>query len=589
MNGPGVDPFVIAMLSFPAVGAFVASRQPRNAIGWIMLGIGGLGAIDAVLAIYTAYALDIRPGSLPRPDVALAIRGAMWVPVIGVMGTFLILLFPDGRLPTLRWRRWAQFCAAAIILPFFMILVAPGSYGFLGYPDITNPMGIEALRPFMDAAFSLLMLIPIAIVGCAVALIQRFRRSHGQERLQLKWFAGAAGVVAALYLAMMALSLPYNAAGRPPPDWIEALNVSVMSFVLIPVAAGIAILKYRLYDIDIIINKTVVYTTLAGFVTAVYVAIVVGVGAVVNTGGRPNLALSIAATAIVAIAFDPVRRRVQRFANRLVFGERATPYEVLSRFSETIASSYGVEELLPRTAAMLRDATGATQACVWLRVDDSLVVGAVSPTESIEQLEPRRLSPDGLPALPGSLSSPVYHQGELLGVLTITKGRGESVTPAERELLASLASQAGQVLRNARLTSELQARLDQLATQAHEIRLSRQRIVAAQDDERRGLERNIHDGAQQHLVALAVKLKLARTLAGRAPERAEGLLDELRHAVDDAVETLRELAAGVYPAALENNGLAAALTEQAGAMPVRTEIHADVTHLPLETAATVYF
>ena len=241
-NGSGVDPFAIASLSFPVVGALIASRQPRNALGWVMLGVGVGWGFGALLGIYSRYGLTIRPGSLPRPDIALALSEPGWIPVIGLMGTFLILLFPNGRLPSPRWRPWAWFSAIALVLSFIAILIQPGSFTESGYPNVRNPLGVEALRPFSGLALLTIALIPISIVGCAVGLIRRFRRSHGQERLQLKWFAAAGSVVAAVYLVLMALSLPFNVTGREPPSWVEvASNIGIYAFVLIPLATAVAI------------------------------------------------------------------------------------------------------------------------------------------------------------------------------------------------------------------------------------------------------------------------------------------------------------------------------------------------------------
>jgi len=241
-NGSGVDPFAIASLSFPVVGALIASRQPRNALGWVMLGVGVGWGFGALLGIYSRYGLTIRPGSLPRPDIALALSEPGWIPVIGLMGTFLILLFPNGRLPSPRWRPWAWFSAIALVLSFIAILIQPGSFTESGYPNVRNPLGVEALRPFSGLALLTIALIPISIVGCSVGLIRRFRRSHGQERLQLKWFAAAGSVVAAVYLVLMALSLPFNVTGREPPSWVEvASNIGIYAFVLIPLATAVAI------------------------------------------------------------------------------------------------------------------------------------------------------------------------------------------------------------------------------------------------------------------------------------------------------------------------------------------------------------
>jgi signal transduction histidine kinase len=344
-----------------------------------------------------------------------------------------------------------------------------------------------------------------------------------------------------------------------------------------PVTIAISILKYRLYDIDVVINKTVVYGALAMFITAVYVGIVVGIGTLIGQGDRPNLGLSILATAVVAIAFQPVRERVQRFANRLVYGKRATPYEVLSHFAERMASTYAADELLPQMARTLAEGTGAARAEVWLTVGRELRPAAWWPDDLPVRARPTALDGDGMLGSPDSdLFIPVRDRGEVLGGLAIAKGRGEPVTEGDEKLLSDLASQAGLVLRNVKLIEELRA--------------SRQRIVSAQDEERRRIERNIHDGAQQQLVALNVKLGLARTLVSKDLEKTEELITQLQSETQDTLGNLRDLARGVYPPLLRDKGLLAALEAQARKAPIPVEVQADgVGRFEQDTEAAVYF
>ena len=293
--------------------------------------------------------------------------------------------------------------------------------------------------------------------------------------------------------------------------------------------------------------------------------------------------LSIVATAIVAVAFQPVREQLQRVANRLVYGKRATPYEVLSQFSERVAETYGAEEALPKMARVLAEGTGAERALVWLRAGTLLRPAAAWPESGGAAQEPVRVLGDNMPDLPGDEAVPVQHQGELLGGLTVTKRSGESLTPIERKLLDDLAHQAGLVLKNVGLTAELLARLEDL-------RASRQRLVAAQDEERRRLERNLHDGAQQNLVAIKVKLGLAEMLAAKDPARAKELLAQLKGDTDEALETLRSLARGIYPPLLAEKGLAAALESQARKATLPVDVEADgVGRFPQDTEAAVYF
>ena len=347
-----------------------------------------------------------------------------------------------------------------------------------------------------------------------------------------------------------------------------------VTLVGIPVATAIAIFKYRLYDIDVVIRKTVVFGALAVFITAVYVGIVVGIGTAIGTRGEPSVGLSILATAVVAVAFQPVRERVQRVANRLVYGERATPYEALSTFASTMATSYAADDLLPRMTEVMVSGTGASRAEVWLKVDETLHRAAEHPPGA--SVAPVLQVPDGqLPEIPGATRSvPVRHRGELLGALSLTKALGAPVTPAEGDLLADLAAQAGLVLRNVSLITELKA--------------SRQRIVAAQDEERRRLERDIHDGAQQRLVGLAIRFGLLERLANDEQDR--GRLGTLRTESQEALQELRDLARGIFPPLLADQGLVIALRAQAGRVPLPVQVHANgVGRYRQDVEAAVYF
>jgi signal transduction histidine kinase len=359
--------------------------------------------------------------------------------------------------------------------------------------------------------------------------------------------------------------------------------LEVVGAAVFPATIAIAILRYRLYDIDLVISRTLVYGSLAVFITAVYVGIVVGIGTLVGSGGRPNIALSIVATAIVAVAFQPVRERLQKVANRLVYGKRATPYEVLSQFSERVAESYAADDVLPRMARVLAEGTGAERAEVWLRGSDRLRVAATWPVDANGRAS-LPVTGQLLPTIPDTdRAVPVRHQGQLLGALTVSKRRGEALTPVEEKLLTDLAAQAGLVLKNVGLTAELLARLE-------ELRASRQRLVAAQDEERRRLERNLHDGAQQNLVALKVKLGLAEAYAEKDPEKARKLLGEIKSDADEALETLRDLARGIYPPLLADKGLVAALESQARKATVPVEIRADgIGRYSQDIEAAVYF
>jgi signal transduction histidine kinase len=415
------------------------------------------------------------------------------------------------------------------------------------------------------------------LVAAAAAPLVRMRKAGGDERQQLKWIAYAV-IISASAVVVLKISTLFPGF----PAWPSDLAVAAGFGGAVPVAAGISIFKHRLYDIDLVISRTLVYGSLAVLITAIYVGIAVGIGTLIGSAGKPNLALSIVATAVVAVGFQPARERVQRLADRAVYGKRATPYEVLSQFSERVAESYASEDVLPRMARVLGEGTNADLAEVWLRRDEALHRAAAFP---LDDAAPAAVHLNGTAlAIPGADRSVVVrHQGEVLGALTVTKRRGEQITPIEVKLMDDLAHQAGLVLKNVGLTADLQARLV-------ELRASRQRLVAAQDDERRRLERNLHDGAQQHLVALKVKLGLAEMLLGRDEQRAYATLGQLKDDADEALETLRDLARGIYPPLLANRGLATALSAQARKATLPVTIEADgVGRYSQDTEAALYF
>ena len=291
----------------------------------------------------------------------------------------------------------------------------------------------------------------------------------------------------------------------------------------------------------------------------------VGIGSFAQHLASQNLLLSIVATAVVAVAFHPVRERIQRLANWLVFGKRATPYEVLTELSGRMTGTIANEDLLNRMAQLIAEGTGALRADVWLRSGAAFKDSAVWPalaglTAAIDA------AGDAPPQVAGADQVKlVRHQGEVLGALSLRKRPGERLTPTEDRMLGDLAAQAGLVLRNLSLTEQLLERLEK-------VKASRQRLVAAQDEERRRIERNIHDGAQQQLVALAIKLTLTELLIGVDEQGERELLAELSLDAAEAVENLRDLARGIYPPLLAERGMVAALRAQAAKAPVPVDI-----------------
>ncbi|MGH2679371.1 MAG: histidine kinase [Actinomycetota bacterium] len=581
----------LAYLVFPAVGALVLSRRASNPVGWLMLVMGPVFGTQTLAGEWAIYALLTNPG-FRGGVVASWVAGWVWVPSFATAATFLLLLFPDGSLPSPRWRPVGWITGIVIGLAAVGFAFAPGQLEEAPVP-LQNPYGVG--RPAAELFQAMFLLAPILFLVSATSLVVRYRRSGTEQREQLKWLAFAAAVVALGFLLVFLLSLPRIMSDfeQDLPTWMAIVqDVVTLSVAGIPVAIGFAILKYRLYDIDVVINKTVVFALLAGFFTAVYVAIVVGIGALV--GARAGPFLTVVAAVVIAVAFNPVRERARHLANRLVYGKRATPYEVLSEFSERMAGIDSMDDILPRTARILAEGTGAERAEVWLRVGAEIRLAAAwaaGRTTAPRGAEEFPLVDGESPELPGMTRSVgVRHQGEVLGAVAVMKPAGEPLTPTEDKLVSDLAAQAGLVLRNARLTAELQARLEELSVQAEELRASRQRLVGAQNEERRRLERNLHDGAQQEIVALAVKQRLIGALLERDPAKVRELLAELQAETQDALETLRELARGIYPPLLADKGLADALRAQAKRAPVPVAVETDaIGRYSQELEAAVYF
>jgi hypothetical protein len=366
--GVGVDPFSIAAFSFPLVGALIVSRQPRNAVGWIMLGLGIAAGLSNIFGIYAYYGIVASPGSLPAPSVALAFDAPMWIPFIGLSGTFLILLFPDGSLPTPRWRFWAYYCAAALVLCYVVLLIAPANFSDAGYPNIRNPLGIDALRPIGGALLAVVLTIPIAIVGCAVALVRRFRRSYGLERVQLKWLAAAAAAVAFSYLIVMVLNFPWVTGGTTPGWILFFTDFAIFTFFLMPAAIGVAILKHRLYDIDVIVNRALVYASLTATLTVVYVAAVAGLGSLLRPlAGQSELAVA-GSTLLVAAIFRPARARIQAFVDRHFYRAKFDGEAILQSFTARLRDELDLEALTADVLMVVDQTMKPATSSLWLRM-----------------------------------------------------------------------------------------------------------------------------------------------------------------------------------------------------------------------------
>jgi signal transduction histidine kinase len=575
-----------APVLYATLGALIV-RRAGNVIGWMLIGIGGAQAISWLASVYAVFGVA-HPGTLPAPELAGLLGEWSFIPVFTGLG-FMLMLFPSGTLPSRRWRPWAGLGLLAtaltmvgfVVRPRLMALPAPGGVSLM----LENPLGVRSLGPVLSTVLigtvnGLAVLATVILAAAFVSLVIRYRSGGREVRQQIKWIALAAVAVAGCQAAaLLAIAITGDASN---PVTVTAYVVIPVTLLFgIPAIITLAILKYGLYQIDVIINRAVQYGLLSATLTGVYAGIVVGIGTLAGYAGGP--VLTVAAAVTIAVLFQPVRQRARLVANRLVYGQRATPYQVLADFAEDMAGQLDFDTALDRMASILAGATGAVRVEIWIRVGAQLRPQVIWPRGSAPPAAVPLAGDAELPAFElATRAVAVRHGDELLGALAIQKPRNEPITAAEDKLLTHLASQAGLVLRNVRLTAELQATIDDL-------RASRRRLVKAQDEERQRIERNLHDGAQQQLVALTVQLSLLEDSAGD-PGEVRQMTGQLRAGLHAALDDLRALARGIYPPLLADQGLEPALRAQAGRAPLPVLVEADgIGRYPRDAEAAVYF
>ncbi|MEA2555297.1 MAG: hypothetical protein QOI60_628 [Actinomycetota bacterium] len=565
-------------LTWLVTGSLIVSRQPKNTSGWIFSAIGTAAALTLLPQVLVTTGAKVDPGSVPLLGLWASLGEYTFLVVTLI--PLLFLLYPDGRPPSHRWRIVEYTLFAALGAIVIGSLIAPGPLNT--YVDqgvlYMNPLGIASMSVLAPTMIALGTVVTLAISLATVFAVRgRYKRSTGDERQQLRWLVFVATLVGSLLLLdfvvgtglffILKTDLPVFAIGFA----LFALSVAVG----VPGSYLLAMYRYRLYDLDLVVKKAVVFALVVGAVVMLYLLIavavpiaVLGVGSGLQVGG-------VLIGIMIGLLVFPVRARAKRFADRIVYGQRATPYEVLTSFSGRVGETYATEDVLARMAQFLAQGVGADAARVWLRVGTSLRPEAAWPADTTPG-EAIFMQEDQLPTLPGEDVVPVRHDGQILGALSVRMPASDPMTPAKERLVTDLAEQAGLVLNNVRLIEDLRA--------------SRQRLVSAQDQERRKLERNIHDGAQQQLVALSVQLKLLQTVIARDPEKASAMAAQLQERSTEALEDLRDLARGIYPPLLADQGLAAALGAQArkAAVPVTVDADGVKRYIP-DVEATAYF
>ncbi len=536
-----------AMLSlvYPTIGALIVSRLPRNPIGWIFCGVGLLYQIHHFALAYANYAVADH-FALAWGEYAAWF--STWVGFAGLIlaGVFLMLLFPDGRLLSRRWRvvMWTAVLGAtlAVLADGFY----PGRLATHGY--VENPLGVvgmigQGLTKYGSLGASKLLASALLLVGTVAALfspVLRLRRASGDARQQLKWFLYAA-VPAAVCLSAFLLEVMFS--NYTQALMFKTLNVwsytyfyatsytPAFALLILAVFTCIAILRYRLYDIDLLINRTLVYGSLSACVIGTYMLAVVGLGVLFQARG--NLAVSLVATALVAALFQPLRSRLQRGVNRLMYGERDDPYAVISRLGRRLEATLAPESVLPTIAETIAQALKLPYAAILLKEGEGFRSAAAygSPTGE----------PEALPL--------IYHREEIGRLVIAPRAAGEEFSAADRRLLEDLARQAEVAVHAVRLTSDLQR--------------SRERLVTTREEERRRLRRDLHDGIGSTLTGLALQLNAVRKLVRSKPGDVEVTLARLEQRTEDTLAEMRRLIYGLRPLALDDLGLIPSIRQQA--------------------------
>lgn len=584
------DAIVGAALGVPAaiyviVGGLVARRRPDNPIGWLFCVVGLSLVLWIAGMAYAQAGLGGAPGLSSRPGAAAgawigSLSALVVLPI--ALPTFL-LYFPDGHLRSARWR------AAVAIVVVGGALIVLGAVGqidqFSGTTHLAPPAwaaGIPGIGGIAGLGFALVGAAAFAGLG---ALVLRFRSATFEERQPLRLVVG---MIVAMAIAAVIAIVSVLGSGGADWAWIPfVLAVLVNGFgimVGIPAATAAAVLTYGLYDVGVVMKKTVVYVALVVFFVCLMGLLSLSLSPVSFigapdvgglSGGEAVAVRILTGAAVFGLMLVVTIRPVKRLARRLVYGRRATRYEAMAEFADRLGDAYSTEDVLPRMAEIVRASTGADVAHVWLRLGGEIRPVASAPSDAPAPIAVEA-APDEIPAIDGLRTFSVRDRGELLGMLTVAMPAAEPLSKDGEKLVVDLAGQAGLVLRNVRLIQELQE--------------SRRRIVAAQDERARKLERDIHDGAQQQLVALSVKLGLAEQLATRDPERARAILGELKEDATDALDNLRDLARGIYPPLLADQGLVAALDSQARKSTVDVRVRAEgIGRYPQEVEAAVYF
>jgi signal transduction histidine kinase len=518
--------FPLLGIVYSALGNKIQEKQASQRVGWLFLFIGFNAAFTSLFYSYVTFNPNFLAGNPTLLYFGRALGDMIWWPVLVLPITLVILYFPDGKLISAKWR--LAVIATLVGLAAGM-LTAFHSEPILMW-ETTESLAMNDRDLFLESLAKVSVpLIGIGFLGGIASVIVKYRRSQGVEREQIKWLVyGVAAVIVINSLQKMVAPLFLEA------ERLRSFNDLSGEFVslIIPIACGVAIIRHRLWDIDIVINRTLVYGGLSAMIIAAYVLIVSGLGLLFQS--ENNVFSGLVAAGVIAVVFQPLRARLQQAVNRMLFGEREDPATVLSQLaqkSERAENSNSVLDDLVRSIAEL------------------LKIPYVAIRIKREGRQKESIAAWGRPA--GQVKNiALRFQGKRIGDLVVApRGPKDKFTESEEDLLATIAASTATTIRATQLSAEL--------------RVSRQRIVSAREEERRRIRRDLHDGLGPQLASQVLGLEAVDQLMDKDPEKAQSLLDSLKSQSKDAILDVRRLVYDLRPPALDDLGLAGALEQSA--------------------------
>ena len=538
-----------AAVAGAGIGALIVSRYPRHRVGWLLV-VGQLGtAFGVAVQAYAHVALTGRLGTPASGHLAVWLSVQTGAVFAITLLAVLFLIAPDGHLLSPRWRPALAVTLLGLALNWAAVAtVPPAAFNEDGTVEGGTSTLVDVLVLASVAAVS------IGLLAGTWALVRRLRVATGDERAQLRWVALAAGglatgVVLAVLLGVLGV-----------PNWLSVLPLMV-AYLNVPVCTGVAILRFRLYDIDLIVSRAIVLTMLSGCVAAGYVLVVMVTSRLVDAPTEGTFWPSLLATAVVAVGVQPARRRLNQLADRLVYGANAAPYEALADFSRGL-SARSVDDLLPRVAEAVGRAVSARHVTITVDV----------PGRDRSQAS----WPDGSEAA-DDLVLPVVSGAHVLGSVGVAMPPGRALRATETRLLEDFTVQLGRAFGNLRLESELADQVDELAAQAHALEASAQRLRSAQAAGRDRFESAIHRDVLPHLADLPARLAALEAASARGEPLSMADVAGLATQTQQALSALRDLTRGVFPTQLEHRGLVPALVsrlEQAGLSSLAADLRA---------------